>query len=81
MPAEELTIIQKCGVCASELGTFTVKKDNMMLISKETIWCPVCNADRPEVRDLAGRSAAITEEQASYASNLPVSEAPRRGQD
>ena len=80
MPAEELTVVQRCGVCAAELGTFTVKKDNMMLMTKETIWCPVCNADQPEVRDLAGRSAAIEEEQASYASNLPVSEAPRRRQ-
>ncbi len=79
MPADEMTIVQKCAVCASELGTFTVKKDNMMLISKETIWCSVCNADQPEVRDLAGRSAAIQEEQGSYASNPPVSEGPRPG--
>ena len=79
MPAEELTVVQKCGVCATELGTFTVKKDNMMLISKETIWCSVCNADQPEVRDLAGRSSAIQEEQGSYASNLPVSEGRRPG--
>ena len=79
MPAEELTVIQKCGVCATELGTFTVKKDNMMLMSNETIWCSVCNADQPEVRDLAGRSSAIQEEQGSYASNLPVSEGPRPG--
>ena len=80
MPGDELTVVQKCGVCGSELGTFTVKKDNMMLMSKETIWCSVCNADQPEVRDLAGRSSAIQEEQGSYASNLPVSEAPRRRQ-
>ena len=80
MPGDELTVVQRCGVCGLELGTFTVKKDNMMLMSKETIWCSVCNADQPEVRDLAGRSTAIQEEQASYASNLPVSEAPRRRQ-
>ena len=79
MPAEEITIVQKCGVCATELGTFTVKKDNMMLMSNETIWCSVCNADQPEVRDLAGRSSAIQEEQGSYASNLPVSEGHRPG--
>ncbi len=72
-----MTIVQKCGVCASELGTFTVKKDNMMLMSKETIWCPACDADQPEVRDLVGRSSAIQDEQGSYASNPPVSEAPR----
>ena len=77
MPDDELTIVQKCGECGTELGTFGVKKDNMMLISKELIWCPVCQADRPEVRDLAGRRASIQKEIASYASNKAVDSATR----
>ena len=72
MPENELTIIQTCGVCGSELGVFTVKKDNMMLMSKELIWCPQCQADRPEVRDLSGRRSAIQEEQQTYAPNEPA---------
>ena len=72
MPENDLTIVQTCGECGSELGTFTVKKDNMMLMSKELVWCPDCEGERPEVRDLAGRRSAIQNEQQSYASNEPV---------
>jgi hypothetical protein len=78
MPNDELTIVQTCGACGSEVGTFTVKKDNMMLVSKESIWCPVCQADRPEVRDLAGRNASVQKEQETYADNKPADQTARR---
>ena len=72
MPSDELTILQSCGVCGTELGTFSIKKDNMMLISKELMWCPSCQADRPEVRELVGRRNSIQKEIESYAANLAV---------
>ena len=72
MPSDELTILQSCGVCGAELGTFAVKPDNMMLISKELMWCPNCQADRPEVRELVGRRSSIQKEIESYAANLAV---------
>ncbi len=81
MPEDELTIVQSCGVCGSELGTFTVKKDNMMLMSKELIWCPVCQADRPEVRDLAGRHSSIQKEAETYAENKPADPTARQKRD
>ena len=65
MAGDTVSIVQKCGACGSELGSLEVKKENMMLFSKETIWCPQCQADRPEVRDVAERLAAIAKESES----------------
>ena len=65
MAGDTVTLVQKCGVCGSELGTLEAKKENMMLFSKETIWCPQCQADRPEVRDVAERLEAIAKESES----------------
>ena len=79
MPANELTILQSCGVCGAERGTFAVKPDNMMLISKELIWCPSCQADRTEVRELAGRRSSIQKEIETYAENLAVDASARKG--
>jgi len=78
MPEGNMTVVQSCGACGEELGTFDVKKDNMMLMTTETIWCPKCQADTHEVRDLAGRGAAIQQEQGSYAANNPVDPETRR---
>ena len=72
MPDNDLAITQSCGDCGHEVGSFSVKKDNMMLMSKELVWCPECQDERPEVRDLAGRSSAIQMEQQSYAKNEAV---------
>ena len=69
MAGEEVTIIQRCGECGSEKGTYTVKKENMMIICKELTWCPNCKAYTPEVREIAGRSASIQKELKSYPSN------------
>ncbi len=48
------------------IETVTVKKDNMMLFTDEQEWCSKCQADRPQVRDVAGRLSTIEAEQESY---------------
>ena len=72
MPGEEVTIVQMCGRCHGEIGTFTVKRDNMMLSSKEQIWCSECGAYTPEVRDIAGRLASIQRDIESYPKSRPA---------
>ncbi len=66
MPIDQVNIVRKCSVCATEIETVQVKKDNMMLSSKELVWCPGCEAERPEQRDIAGRLDSIQQEQDSY---------------
>ena len=39
MPGDEVTVVQRCGKCDAELGTFSVKKDNLFLTTKERVWC------------------------------------------
>ncbi len=58
MAGDVMTVVQKCGVCGTEIGKLEVKKENMMLSSKAQVWCPKCEAQRPEVRDVPGRQAA-----------------------
>ena len=77
MPSEEVTIVQMCGRCHDELGTFTVKRDNMMLSSKEQIWCSKCGAYTSEVRDIAGRRASIIRDIESYPKSRPAELEPR----
>ena len=48
-----------------------------MLMLKETVWCPICQADRPEVRELVERLGSIEDEKKSYAANLPADSTPR----
>ncbi|MDA0735030.1 MAG: hypothetical protein O2909_09020 [Chloroflexi bacterium] len=66
MPFDQVSIVRRCKECGTEIATLTVKKDNMRLFSDELVWCPKCNADKPEVRDIAGRQNSIQKEQASY---------------
>ncbi|PKB83135.1 MAG: hypothetical protein BZY88_02825 [SAR202 cluster bacterium Io17-Chloro-G9] len=68
----DITVVQTCGVCNFEIDSYTVKLDNLMLVSKEQIWCPKCQASRPEVRVVAGRRDAVTKEQASYPKSVPA---------
>ena len=72
MPTNEVNIIRSCGECGTEIETVSVKKDNMMLFTKEQVWCPKCQADRPEVRDVAGRLESIEKEQQSYPKPAPA---------
>ena len=83
MPADEVTVAQLCGKCHCQVGTFNIKKDNLMLTSSEEIWCPRCGETTPEVRDIAGRLESITREQESYPKAVPA-QLPRKptgGQD
>jgi hypothetical protein len=67
MPSiDQVTITRRCSVCTSEIETITVKKDNMMLSSRALVWCPSCEEDRPERRDITDRLDTIREEQESY---------------
>jgi len=50
----------------------------MMLTTKDEIWCPHCNENTPEVRDLAGRLEAIRRETASYPKAVPASPFPSK---
>ena len=72
MPISEVTVLRICGKCHLELETFTVKKDNLRLFSDQLVWCPNCQAEQPEVLDVAGRGEAIKKEQASYPENRPA---------
>ena len=72
MPTNEVEVVSSCGECGTEIETVTVKKDNMMLSTSELAWCSKCLADRPQVRDVAGRLAAIKNEQQSYPQSAPA---------
>ena len=63
---DQVTIIRRCRICTNEIETMTVKKDNMMLSSRGLVWCPICEEERPERRDIADRLDTIREEQESY---------------
>ena len=77
MPSDEVTVVQLCGKCGSQVGSFTIKKDNLMLTSKERIWCPECKEETPEVRDIEGRLEYIDREVASYPKPAPAEDRPR----
>ena len=72
MPKNEVDIVSSCGDCGTEIETVSVKKDNMMLFTKELAWCPKCQADRLEVRDVAGRLDSIEKERKSYPKTMPA---------
>lgn len=72
MPIDEVTIVRICQECGTEIETLTVKKDNMRLFSSELVWCPRCQAEKPEVRDIAGRLATVQREQDSYPKLKPA---------
>ena len=61
MPINEVQVIRSCKEC-----NISVKKDNMRLITEDLTWCPTCNKDTNEVRDIAGRADSIKIEQDSY---------------
>lgn len=60
--AGEINVVQKCGVCNEEVGAFSIKQENMMLSSRDRIWCPRCQDKTPERRELAGRLESIKNE-------------------
>ena len=76
MPNDEVTLVRICGKCRFHIETFAIKKDNMMMFSKETVWCPQCQSDQPEIRDVAGRQEAIDQEVKSYPKAVPAKDFP-----
>ena len=72
MAGDEVTVIQLCSRCRAELGTISVRKENMMLSSRKRIRCPHCGTETRELREVAGRADSIREELASYPENTPV---------
>ena len=76
MPINEVEIVSSCAECGTEFETVTVKKDNMMLTTDEQVWCSKCQADRSQVRDMAGRLKSIEEEQQSYPKAVPAEPFP-----
>ena len=76
MPINEVDIVSSCAECGAEIETVTVKKDNMMLFTSQHSWCSRCQADRPQVRDVAGRLNSIEKEQQSYPKPEPAEPFP-----
>ena len=76
MPITDVDIVSFCAECKTEIERVSVKKDNMMLFTKELARCPSCDADRPQVRDVAGRLDSIEKEQLSYPKPLPAEPFP-----
>lgn len=74
MAGEEFTVVQRCVDCWTETGSFEVKKENMILATKELSWCPTCKGDKPQIREIQGRDEAINQEKASYPSNVAIAE-------
>ncbi|MEC9308005.1 MAG: hypothetical protein VX966_00645 [Chloroflexota bacterium] len=66
MPITEVTVIRSCSECKTEIETINVKKDNMKLMTSELSWCPCCQKETHETRDIAGRDSYIESEQSSY---------------
>ena len=48
----------------------------MMLFTDDHAWCPECQVDRPQVRDVAGRLESIESEQGSYPKAVPAEPFP-----
>ena len=72
MPINDVTVVSSCGECGTEIETVSVKKDNMMLFTSELAWCSKCQADRPQVRDVAGRLESTQKELRSYLNPKPA---------
>ena len=65
MADDAVTVVQLCSVCGTQVGMFSVKKENMMLTTSDRIWCSHCQAEQPEIRGVAGRRTAILTEEAT----------------
>ena len=60
MPITDVTIVRRCADCSEEIGTMTVKKDNMRLMTNDLTWCESCGTETREVRDIAEREETVT---------------------
>ena len=73
-PRETITVTQVCPACDAELGTFSEKKENLMLSTRDEIWCDPCQATVPAIRDVSGRQASIEREIESYPRSAALEE-------
>jgi hypothetical protein len=64
MAGDEIEINIFCAKteCRSKIETVSVKKENMMLTSSEKIFCPSCNEEVTEYREITGRNESKEEE-------------------
>ena len=65
-PRETVTVTKICPDCDEEVGTFSEKKENLMLSLRDETWCEICKETVPAVRDISGRQASIEKEIESY---------------
>ena len=72
MPITDVEVVSSCAECGAEIERVSVKKANMMLFTNDLVHCPSCNADRSQVRDVAGRLESIEKEQLSYPKPVPA---------
>lgn len=66
MAGDTVDIVQICESCGTEIGALSVKKENMMLSSKEELPCPQCKIARTVVREVAGRQDSIQHEAETF---------------
>jgi hypothetical protein len=76
MQINEVNITSSCGECGTEIETVPVKKDNMMLFTKNLAFCSKCQTERPQILDVAGRLESIEKEQQSYPQPTPAEPFP-----
>ena len=66
MAGDTIDIVQICESCGTKVGSLSVKKENMMLSSKEELPCPKCKTVRTVVREVAGRQDSIQHEAGTF---------------
>ena len=75
MAEDGVLINQICGKCGNQTGSFSVKKENMMLSTQDELWCNNCGQDVLTKRDVVGRVDSINAEVESYPTSvLPLNE-------
>lgn len=73
MPGDDIEVIQICQVCNGQLGSFTEKKEKLMLSNIDHLWCETCKVTSPSRRDIAGREASVSQEIESYPRSTELS--------
>lgn len=61
-PQSGIEIVRKCSICGTEVERYLAKQENLFLSSYGTVNCPNCKMETPELRDAAGRVAALENE-------------------
>jgi len=61
-PQSGIEIVRRCSICGIEVERYLAKQESLFLSSYGTIDCPNCKMETPELRDAAGRVAALENE-------------------